>query len=220
VQGMRLYGLLVWVAVAVCIAAAMLIVSLLYDGGIQEEQLPSSEPMSEGIRDERDPLLVSLCVVTDNFTDEKYQHFRVAARHAADTFEQFDLDFYIAVHMDMGFPDRLNRAVIPIWRDRIERQHGTICDIMVFLTEKDYHIRDINFAGLAVPWQNGIFVDEFSSRSPRYDKQLIQHELGHIFGAIHVDTAGSVMQPKLGPGLDYWDDENIKIIMEDRLHFD
>ena len=187
--------------------------------GFGEREYSSDDFISESTQEEEDPLLVSLCVVTDNFSQNEYERFKAGAGLAAKTFEPFGLDFYIAAHEDKGFPKQLNRALVPLWRVQVEARHNVECDIMVLVTKKDYTHGGRSFAGIALlPW-NGILVDSFSSVDFPTLKRVTQHELGHIFGAEHVDTPGSVMRPQVGPNQDNWDDLNFDIIMENRYKF-
>lgn len=186
---------------------------------VWQKEYSSDDFIYEGALEENDPLFVSVCVVTDNFSQKEYERFRAAARRAVETFDIFGLDFYVGAHEQIGFPTQLNRATVPLWRVRLEARYNTVCDIMMLVTKKDYSYNDREFAGLALLSWNGIFVDSFSDVGLANMKRIIQHEIGHIFGAEHVDTPGSVMQKSVGDGRDEWDDKNFNIIMENRLKF-
>ncbi len=208
------------VIVAAALTALVALVFLfIFTSCFAKEEYSPRDLIREGVIEENDPLLVSLCVVTDNFSGSEYDRFRASAGLAAQTFAPFGIDFYIVAHEEKGFPKQLNQALVPLWRAPIEAQHNVVCDIMVLVTEKDYNYDGDSFAGLAIlPW-NGVVIDSFSRVDLSNLKRVVQHELGHVFGAEHVDTPGSVMQTKLRDGLDEWDKKNFEIIMKNRFKF-
>lgn len=178
----------------------------------------SEDPISEEALEEQDPFLVSLCVITDgSFSEDNYLRLRVVLGKAAREFTPFALSFYIAGHDQEEFGRKV--PLQGAWRYVFEDKHGVTCDIMVLVSNRDYAFDGHNIAGVAGIGVNSILIDEFSTRGLVYQKRTIQHELGHIFGAVHVDTPGSVMRPNIGDAGDGWDERNFDLITENRDRF-
>ncbi len=180
----------------------------------------------EGVLDEHDPRLVSLCVLTDDFSDGEYVRLMSALGKARDGFDAFDLDFYIIAHENRDEVSLKDFSYLLKIRKEFETGYGVLCDIVVLVTQDDLDLKDrdgdAKVLGIANPYPlfNGIIVGSVIKLAFWQLTLALEHELGHIFGAVHVDDDGSLMNETLkNSKQNRWDPTNTKIIMRNRDKF-
>ena len=193
----------------------------LFPTACSDETYSNNDLMDEGTREEYDTRLVSLCLITDNFTEDEYNRLKTVLKNVEQSFEEFDLRFYISAHENETDLETNDFFFVETRRKQFEADYPVSCNIVVFtLSERIQTNGRKQAAGVTNTVSNGILIGNADNADPELLTLVIRHEIAHIFGAIHVEGENNVMTDTLrSKNQTEWDDKNKWIIERYRDKF-